>query len=72
MIGACPATDWRNPIVIDMYNDIVEKVCQKFNITFIDTGEIMGPLYDRAADWCHYRNISSDYESNYIAGKIFH
>ncbi len=55
-----------------MYNDIVEKVCRKFNITFIDTREIMGPLYDRATDWCHYRDISSDYESLYIAGKIFH
>jgi len=57
MIGACLATDWRNPTVIDMYNDIVEKVCRKFNITFIDFREIMSPLYDRATDWCHYRDI---------------
>ena len=70
-IGACPAGDWRNPIVIDMYNDITERVCKKFNIPFIDTRDIMGPLYDRASDFCHYRDISSVYESLYIVDKVF-
>ena len=70
-IGACPAGDWRNPIVIDMYNDITERVCQKFNIPFIDTRDIMGPLYDRASDFCHYHGFPAVANSIFLKKETF-
>ena len=70
-IGGCPAIDRRNPLVIDMYNQITERTCNKYNVSFIDTNDIMSPLWDRASDYCHYNDISSDWEAIYIVDKIF-
>jgi hypothetical protein len=55
-IGACPPKDWRHPILIDAYNAILAEVCRELNITFVDTNRhIVGPMWDSAEDWCHYK-----------------
>jgi hypothetical protein len=45
-------------------------VCEKFNITLIDTN-IIGIMWDLAADWCHYKDISGEMEAMYILYRMF-
>lgn len=71
MIGTCPLEDWRNPPVIGMYNQITKQKCKEFDIPLIDTNDIMGMIWDRAEDWCHYRDISSDIEIMYNFDRFF-
>lgn len=71
IISSCPPTDWRSPRVIDMYNTITERVCNQYGMPWINTNDIMGIVWDRAADWCHYDDVSSDMEARYILGKIY-
>ena len=54
-----------------MYNQITKRICEKYDIPFIDTNDIMGAGWDRAKDWCHYRDSSSDMELMYIFDRIF-
>lgn len=70
-ISQCPPRDWRNPAVVDMYNRVSKHECEKFNMTFLDTNDIMGIMWDRASDWCHYRDISSEMEARYFLHTIF-
>jgi len=71
MIGSCPPTDWRSPPVIDMYNQVTKRVCNKFKIPLIETNDIIGIMWDRASDWCHYDDVSSDMEVLHIIDRIF-
>ena len=53
----CPPHDAKSPPVIDAYNAISKQLCDKENhdVIFIDTNSaVIGPVWDRAADWCHY------------------
>merc|ERR1712183_654573 len=70
-IGSCPPSDWRSPPIIDLYNGVMERVCQEYGLPYIDTTDIMGILWDRAEDWCHYRDVSSEMEYLYIMDRIF-
>jgi hypothetical protein len=40
-------------------------------MTWINTNNIMGVKWDRARDWCHYDDVSSDMEARYLLGMIF-
>jgi hypothetical protein len=62
----CPPRDWRSPATIDMYNDIIRGLCSEYDVPFIDTQSIMGPVWDSAEDWCHYRGLSGSVEALYI------
>lgn len=53
IITSHPPSDWRSPPYVDMYNSIIAKICKNYNISFIDNNDIMGPVWDHAADWCH-------------------
>jgi len=70
-IGACPPTDWRSPPVIDMYNEITEMACKAHSMPWIDTRNIMSVMWDRAGDWCHYDDVTSDVEAIHILRTIF-
>jgi hypothetical protein len=70
MIGECPPTDWRSPPVIDGYNRILKRVSKKFSVQFIDTNAIIGPVWDSAPDWCHYRNEPGVNDALYIASRV--
>ena len=71
MEGACPPTDWRSPPVIDMYNQITKRLCEKFKIPLIETNDIFGIMWDRASDWRHYWDLSSEMETMYILDRVF-
>lgn len=71
IIGSCPPTDWRSPGVIDMYNIITKRVCDRYGMPWINTHDIMGVMWDRAGDWCHYDDVSSDMEARYLIRRIF-
>ena len=70
-MSSCPPGDWRSPPVIDMYNQVTKRVCNKFKIPLIETNDIIGIMWDRAADFCHYKDVSSDMEVLYILDRIF-
>ena len=67
----CPPIEWRNPPVIDMYNKITKKLCQKYGIPLIETNDIVGVTWDRAKDYNHYDDISGETEAAYILNQIF-
>jgi hypothetical protein len=66
------ARDWRNPVVIDRYNTILHTICDRHGLPFVDTGAIMSPVWDSAADWSHYRDQdSSQAEALYLLDRLF-
>jgi len=69
--GSCPAGDWRNPEVIRIYNEILAEVCRELKIPFLDTTDIMTPLWDSASDWCHYRDAVGQAEALYLVSLFF-
>ena len=68
---SCPPHDWRTPTVIDAYNEVIVKVCEKLeNVTFIDTNFIVGPLWDSGPDWNHLSPELQSVESFYLAAVV--
>jgi len=67
IIGSCPPHDWRSPPVIDGYNQVLKQLTLELNIPFIDTNHIIGPMWDSAPDWCHFRNSAGEEEARYMA-----
>ncbi len=57
--------------MINMYRTIAERVCKAHGMPLIDTSEIMDIMWDRASDWCHYDDVSSDMEAMYILSTVF-
>ncbi len=57
--------------MIDMHNKITERVCKQFGMRWIDTSDIMGVMWDRAIDFNHYYDISSDFEAMYVLSTVF-
>ena len=57
--------------MIDMCNQITRQKCKEFEVPFIDTNDIMAITWDRALDWCHYRDVSSDIELLYFFHRMF-
>ena len=70
-ISKCPPTDWRNPEVIRIYNEILEGVCSRVGLHFIDTNEIIQPLWDSAEDWCHYTGFVGKADALAIARVVY-
>ena len=70
-ITKCPPKDWTSPQVIDMYNQISSRKSKEFGAPFINTNDIIGITWDRAADWCHFDDVSSDMELLYILHRMF-
>ena len=52
---ACPALDRRLPPVADAYNAVARAVAAAHapRVGFVDTRDIVGPMWDAAPDWCH-------------------
>ena len=71
---SCPPIDWRNPNAVDVYNEIIKEVCEDFSVPFMDTRSVTGVMWERAEDWCHYRDISGEMEALYFLWKlnVFH
>lgn len=66
LITACPPKDWRNPNVVDMYNNITKQLCDEFGIPFLDTSNITGVMWDRHEDWAHFKDVSGEMEALYF------
>lgn len=66
IISSCPPRDWRNPEVVRIYNELLLEVCTRLKYHFIDTTDILGPMWDTAPDWCHYKNEVGRVEAIYI------
>jgi hypothetical protein len=65
-ISSCPATDWRSPPVIDGYNSIIKSLCEKYELTYLDTNDIIGPMWDSSNDWCHLSEKAGMAEAFYL------
>jgi hypothetical protein len=70
LIASCPPTDWRSPVVVDGYNTILRRLAKSFNITYIDSTFIVGPMWDSAPDWCHYKNEVGHRMAAYIVARV--
>jgi len=70
MISSCPPTDWRNPEVIRIYNQILGEICTELDLHFLDTTSIITPMWDSAGDWCHYANSAGAAEALYLASVL--
>eukprot|EP00804_Cyclotella_cryptica_P028088 CCRYP_016153-RA/>CCRYP_016153-RA protein AED:0.05 eAED:0.05 QI:1321/1/1/1/0/0/2/123/99 len=68
---ACPPRDWRNPNVVDMYDRITQQLCEEFDVPFIDANDITGVMWDRHADWAHFKDVSGELEALYLLHHIF-
>ena len=66
----CPQKDWRYPPVIDAYNEILQRLSETKNVPYIDTNDIVGPMWDSADDWCHLTSKVGTAEALYILGSI--
>jgi hypothetical protein len=66
MITACPPTDWRNPTVMEAYNQVLREVCPRY----LDSGFITGPVWDAAPDWCHPGFRVSVPELHYLLSQV--
>jgi hypothetical protein len=69
-IASCPPTDWRSPVVVDGYNAILRRLAKSFHITYIDSNFIVGPMWDSAPDWSHYRNEVGHRMAAYIVARV--
>jgi hypothetical protein len=66
LITACPPKDWRSIPVIDEYNKFVRAMCARRGIDFIDTRDIIGPVWDSGADLNHYHGQAGVAEAEYV------
>ena len=60
-------------MVIGGYNSVLEQVEQvsaTFNVTFIDTDFIAGPMWDSATDWNHSHGKVAREESVYVIATV--
>jgi len=69
---ACPPLDHRSPPVIDLLNAIISSLAAEFNVPYIDTNHIMGPMWDSAWDWNHPMGKVFTAEITYILHYVFH
>jgi hypothetical protein len=69
-ISSCPATDWRYPPVIDGYNSIIKSLCEKHELTYLDTNDIIGPMWDSGNDFCHLSEKVGMAEAFYMLSTI--
>ena len=70
-ITHCPPYDHRSPPVIDMMNSVLRRLTMELKIPYIDTNDIMGPMWDSAQDYCHPKGKVFTAEVEYILHYIF-
>jgi hypothetical protein len=74
---SCPPFDFRNPAMIDHYNDALKRVVARLDnplqqrAVLLDTDFITRPMWDSPADFYHYENEAGRIEALYIAACIF-
>lgn len=68
---ACPPQDWRNPQVIEAYNRALRRLAVKFGVRYIDTNDIIGPVWDSSSDWNHFLGEAGKIEATYVAGTVY-
>jgi hypothetical protein len=70
-LTTCPAFDYRTPPVVDMLNDVMERLCREYNIPYIDLTHIMGPMWDSAQDYSHPTGKVFTAEVEWLLHSIF-
>lgn len=66
MYTSCPAKEYRHPPLVMMYNNLLSKLSAEYNIPYIDTFHIQGPLWDGSLDWSHPSDKVATAEVEYI------
>ena len=49
----CPIPDFRIPPVLEVINEILERVAARHNVPFVDMEHIIKPMWDHSVDLCH-------------------
>ena len=53
MVTTCPPLDWRTPPNFELYNAMLQRVAKSWDVPFIDTSKVVGPVWDTSPDWNH-------------------
>ncbi|CAB9513628.1 unknown protein [Seminavis robusta] len=71
-ISKCPPEGWRNPMVIDGYNAVIQQLCREMSphISCLDTHFLTGAIWDGSPDWCHMGPRGAEEELLYVSAKI--
>ncbi len=67
---SCPPEDWRIPPVIDRYNSVLRSLCDRYNLTLLDTDAFIGPMWDHSPDWNHLQDWVAFPEALYLLGQL--
>ena len=62
--------DHRWPPIIDRYNQIIKELASWHRIPFLDSSDIVNPLWDSAPDCSHYKNQVGEAESLWFVKEI--
>lgn len=71
LINTCPPEDWRNPLVIDGYNAVLQQASRAMGVPFLDTNFLAAPIWDAAPDWYHLDEATSIKEVLYLTASVF-
>ena len=78
IILQCSPTDWRSPMMTDAYNEMLTQIAeshQAFKATerflYVDTSEVVRPVWDTPDDWSHYSMKVGIPEAIYLLNHIW-
>ena len=78
IILTCKPTDWRSPMLVDTYNEIIMQIEESHpgfqasnNLNLIDTSEVVRPIWDTPDDWSHYGMKAGIPEAIYLLNHIW-
>ena len=52
-VTQCPPSDWRTPPLIEQANRVMREIAEAESVPFIDTHDLLAPIWDHAPDWVH-------------------
>jgi len=74
----CKPTDWRSPMLTDTYNDMLMQIAESHpafhmgsKLCFVDTSEVVRPVWDTPDDWSHYGMKAGVPEAIFLLNQIW-
>ena len=78
IILECTPTDWRSPMMTDAYNEVLIQIAESHQafksserFRYVDTSEVVRPVWDTPDDWSHYNMKVGIPEAIYLLNHIW-
>ena len=80
IILSCKPTDWRSPMLTDAYNEVLMQIADHHEafrrdnnslFRFVDTSEMVRPVWDTPDDWSHYSPKVGVEEAIFLLNQIW-